>query len=68
MPKDLPTCATCIHLGELRSKKKEKNSPICLAPITTEPPKDGETKAKNGFVYRTTPNSSCEMHTPSQKI
>jgi hypothetical protein len=40
-----------------------KMTPVCLAPITTEPPKDGMTKTKNAFVYIASPNGICELWT-----
>jgi hypothetical protein len=40
---------------------------VCLAPITTEPPKDGETRVKFPFVYEAEVNGSCELWTGKKK-
>lgn len=58
----MKTCATCIHLGEL----KHTGEDICLAAITTEPPVNGTTRTKYPFVYKTQKTSTCEMHTEEQ--
>jgi hypothetical protein len=57
-------CSNCIHFGDLRSPGKELPEFVCLAPVTTEPPVNGEIPAKNRFVFRTVPSGLCELHTP----
>lgn len=60
MNKNNKSCSSCIHFGKLLPAKTS----LCLAPITTEPPINGVTKAKNRFVYKTTVNGICELWTP----
>jgi len=58
------TCAKCIHFGTLKGHAGVVLGHVCLAPITTEPPKDGETRAKNAFVYEAEVDGFCELWTP----
>ena len=60
-------CHNCIHLGLLRGRAGVVKGHVCLAPITTESPKDGETRAKFPFVYETEVDSSCELFTKYKK-
>ncbi len=57
------TCASCIHFGTLKGRAGVTLGHICMAPITTEPPKDGVTRAKNPFVYEAEADGCCEMWT-----
>lgn len=67
--KDSPRrCDGCIHFGELKGISGRVVNTVCLAPITTEPPPDSVTAAKHRFVYLTTVNGECELHTPNTKI
>lgn len=61
------TCTSCIHLGTLKGRAGVTLSHLCLAPITTSPPKDGVTRAKNPFVYEAYANGCCELHTPNKE-
>lgn len=56
-------CANCIHFGELRGIRGTTVNQVCLAPVTTEPPPDGTTAAKNRFVHVTSAGGECELHT-----
>jgi len=56
-------CRTCIHFGQLKGIRGKEINTVCLAPITTEPPPNGVTPAKNRFVYITSPGSICELYT-----
>jgi hypothetical protein len=58
------TCANCIHFGTLKGRAGVTLGHVCLAPVTTEPPKDGETRAKNAFVYEAEIDGLCELWTP----
>ena len=60
----MKTCANCIHMGLLKGRAGVTLGHLCLAPITTEPPKDGETCAKNAFAYKTEVDGLCELWTP----
>jgi hypothetical protein len=57
------TCSNCIHFGTLKGRAGVTLGHVCLAPITTEPPKDGVTRAKNPFVYEAEVDGLCEMWT-----
>lgn len=56
-------CANCIHFGQVKGYRGVVRQYVCLAPITTEPPANGVTAAKNRFVYKTSPSSVCELWT-----
>lgn len=67
------TCANCIHFGTLKGRAGVTLGHVCMAPVTTEPPKDGVKRAKNPFVYEAEVDGCCEMwtlnkeaHQPSQ--
>jgi hypothetical protein len=60
----MKNCANCIHFGTLKGHAGVELGHLCLAPVTTEPPKDGVTQAKNPFVYEATAEGCCEMWTP----
>ena len=60
-------CHTCIHFGMLKGRAGVCKGHVCLAPITTEPPKDGETRVKFPFVYEAEVNGSCELWTGKKK-
>ena len=64
---DMNTCATCIHLGLLKGRAGVCKGHVCLAPITTNPPKDGETLAEFPFVYETEVDGLCEMYCERKK-
>jgi len=58
-------CDSCIHLGELKGIRGTVINHVCLAPVTSEPPPNGMTAAKHRFVYVTSLNEGCELHTPN---
>lgn len=58
-------CGNCIHFGELKGIRGTVVNQVCLAPVTTEPPPNGVTAAKYRFVYVTSVNGECELHTPN---
>jgi hypothetical protein len=58
-------CKNCIHFGTMKDIQGLFLGHICMAPITTEPPKDGETRTKNPFVYAAREHGSCELWTPN---
>jgi len=60
-------CHNCIYLGLLRKRAGVVKGHVCLAPITTESLKDGETRAKFPFVYETEVDGSCELFTKYKK-
>jgi len=62
------TCSSCIHFGTLKGRDGDELGHVCLAPITTEPPKDGVTRAKNTFVYEASADGCCEMWTDELPI
>ena len=58
-------CGNCIHYGEIRIAAGKRDGMVCLAPVTTEPPANGETPAKYRFVYVAgDPDGLCELWTP----
>jgi hypothetical protein len=61
------TCQTCIHFGTRKGHAGVELGHLCLAPVTSQPPKDGVTRAKNPFVYEATAEGCCEMHTPNKE-
>ncbi len=64
-PSTVRRCGTCIHYGEIRIAAGKRDDMACLAPITTEPPPNGQTTAKYRFVYVAgDPNGLCELWTP----
>jgi len=64
----MTTCANCIHLGLIKGRAGVCKGHICMAPITSDPPKDGETRAEHPFVYLTEVDDLCEMWTPHKKV
>ena len=60
-------CYNCIHLGLLKGRAGVVKGHVCLAPITTEPPKDGETRSKFPFVYEAEIDGLCELWTKNKK-
>jgi hypothetical protein len=60
----MTTCQTCIHFGTLKGRAGVELGHVCLAPVTSQPPKDGVTRAKNPFVYEATAEGCCELYTP----
>jgi hypothetical protein len=56
-------CHNCIHLGLLKGRAGVCKGHVCLAPITTELPKNSETRAKSPFVYETEVDGICELWT-----
>lgn len=63
----MKNCSNCIHFGTRKGRAGSELGHVCLAPVTSEPPKDGVTRAKNPFVYEATAEGCCEMHTPNKK-
>ena len=61
------TCQICIHFGTLKGRAGVELGHVCLAPVTSQPPKDGVTRSKNPFVYEATAERCCEMHTSNDK-
>jgi len=61
------SCESCIHFGYLKDRSGYILHPICMAPITTEPPESGTVSVKHNFVYVTSKDWECELYTPHDK-
>jgi len=57
------TCSTCLHFGILKGRDGVCLGHVFMAPITTEPPPDGVTRAEHPFVYQADVDGTCELWT-----